>query len=114
MAQIHIDIDHIREIGHRIIIESNHVVAMSGDLRRAISSLDTWAWDGRSRWRAEPLLEQVRPQAIRLADDLYHLGRLLIYIAEQFENAEQDALLGITQHIDWEKTVCILNDQVEG
>ena len=108
-----IDTEHVREVGHRLIAESNHLAEIGHRLRRAIYSLDTWAWDGRSRWRAEPLLSQVRPRCAHLADELYELGRRLVYAADRFEEAEQDALAGIGEHISWEETSRLLIQEKE-
>ena len=60
-------------------------------MQRAIGSLDTGAWDGRSRWRAEPLLDRVRPESARVADGLDELGRKLVRVADTFEQEDNTA-----------------------
>ena len=91
MTQIRIDTQHTREIGRRLIAEGDRLAEIGHELRRAIGGLDTWAWDGRSRWRAEPLLNRVRPESARVADGLDALGRKLVRVADVFEEEDNTA-----------------------
>lgn len=91
MAQIRIDTEHTREVGRRLIAEGDRLAEIGHELQRAIGSLDTWAWDGRSRWRAEPLLSRVRPESTRVADGLDALGRKLVRVADTFEQEDDTA-----------------------
>jgi len=85
MAQIRIDTEQVRETGQRLSAEGDHLAQIGQELERAIGGLDTGAWDGRSRARAAPLLNRVRPENARLADELDRLGRKLVRVAEVFE-----------------------------
>ena len=91
MAQIHINTEHTREVGRRLITEGDRLAEIGHELQRAIGSLDTWAWDGRSRWRAEPLLNRVRPESARVANGLDELGRKLVRVADVFEQEDNTA-----------------------
>jgi hypothetical protein len=108
MTTIRIDPDYARTTGRRLIAESDRLSEICTDLRRAIYSLDTWAWDGKSRLRAEPLLGQVGPRGMCLTEDLYDLGLQLCLIAEVFEECEHNALSGIAHNISWDKTAQVL------
>ena len=88
MTRIRIDTKYAREIGRRIISEADYVAQIGNELQNAIGSLDTGAWDGRSRARAAPLLNRVRPENARLADELDRLGRKLVRVAEVFETED--------------------------
>ena len=91
MTRIRIDTEYAREIGRRIISEADYVAQIGNELQNAIGSLDTGAWDGRSRARAAPLLDRVRPDNARLADELDRLGRKLVRVAEVFEQEDGTA-----------------------
>ena len=58
--KIRIDTQQVYEAGRRFTCESQQIMTMAQILDHAIQNLDLWAWDGRSRARAEPLLAQVR------------------------------------------------------
>ena len=89
--QIRIDTQHTREIAQRLTAEGDRLAEIGHELQRAIGSLDTWAWDGRSRWRAEPLLNRVRPESARVANGLDELGRKLVRVADTFEQEDNTA-----------------------
>jgi WXG100 family type VII secretion target len=91
MAQIRIDTERARDVGRQFLGEGNRLAEIGRELQRAISSLDTWAWDGRSRRRAEPLLGRVRPESERVADELDMLGRKLVRVADTFEQEDNTA-----------------------
>ena len=91
MAQIRIDTEHNREVGRRLTAEGDRLAKIGHELQRAIGSLDTWAWDGRSRWRAEPLLNRVRPESAHVAEGLDVLGRKLVRVADTFEQEDNTA-----------------------
>lgn len=85
MDRIRINTDHVREVGQRLLSAGDHVSEISHELQRAMGSLDTWAWDGYSRRRAESLLARVRPESNRVAEGLDDLGRKLLRVADTFE-----------------------------
>jgi WXG100 family type VII secretion target len=91
MAQIRIDTEHTREVGRRLIAESDRLAEIGHELQHAIGSLDTWAWDGHSRRRAEPMLSRVRPESARVAEGLDELGRKLTRVADVFEQEDNTA-----------------------
>ena len=91
MTQIRIDTEHAREVGRRLIAEGGRLAEIEHELQGAIGSLDTWAWDGRSRARAEPMLSRVRPESARVADGLDELGRKLVRVADTFEQKDNTA-----------------------
>lgn len=91
MTRIRIDTEHTREVGRRLNAEGDRMAEIGHELQRAIGRLDTGAWDGRSRRRAEPLLDRVRPESERVADGLEELGRKLIRVAETFEREDSTA-----------------------
>jgi uncharacterized protein YukE len=94
-VQIRIDTDRAREVGRRLVAEGDHLAEMAHELQRAIGRLDTWAWDGRSRRRAEPMLRRVRPESERVARDLENLGRKLAHVADVFEQVDRDTVRAI-------------------
>jgi WXG100 family type VII secretion target len=89
--QIRIDTEHAREAGRRLISESDRLAEIGHELQNAISSLDTGAWDGVSRARAEPMLGRVRPESERMAQGLDILGRKLVRVADVFEQEDNTA-----------------------
>lgn len=89
--KIRIDTQQVRETGHKLCSAGEQLAEMRDDLERAISSLNTWAWAGRSRVNTEPLLDQVRSQSIALADDMTYLGQLLRQVAYKFEDEDGTA-----------------------
>lgn len=91
MSKIRIDTEQVRAAGRRLLSESNRMEQMGHELRRAIGSLDTWAWDGRSRSRAEPMLNRVQPESRRVTETLDDLGRTLMRIADTFELEDSNA-----------------------
>jgi len=91
MAQIRINTEHAREVGRRLIAAGDRLAEIGHELQRAIGSLDTWAWDGVSRWRAEPLLSRVRPESAHVAEGLDALGRKLVRVADVFEQEDNTA-----------------------
>jgi len=91
MGKIQIDTERVRETGRRLISEGDRLAEIGHELQRATGGLDTWAWDGRSRSRAEPLLNRVRPESARVKHQLEELGYKLIRIANIFEQRDSDA-----------------------
>lgn len=91
MAQIRIHTEQVRDAGRQFRAKSEQLSDIDSALQSAIGNLDTWAWDGRSRADAEPMLDQVRPESARIAQELDRLGQLLERVAERFENEDNDA-----------------------
>lgn len=106
MSQIRIDTEYAREVGRRLIAEGNRLAEMGRELEHAIGSLDTWAWDGASRWRAEPLLSRVRPESTSVAEGLATLGRKLMRVADVFEQEDGTAAQNLAgmPWVDFETT----------
>ena len=46
MPEIRIDTERARDVGRRLIAEGDRLAETGLDLKRAMSGLDTWAWDG--------------------------------------------------------------------
>jgi len=88
MTQIRLTTEQVRDAGRRLLTESTEIADIGQALAHAVDSLDTWAWEGHSRANAEPLLEQVRPQSGRLAEELERLGQMLQRVADRFENED--------------------------
>jgi len=91
MTQIRIDTEHTREVGRRLIAEGDRLAEIGHELHNAIGSLDTWAWDGRSRQRAEPMLCRVGPESAHVAEELDEMGRKLVRVAQVFEQEDNTA-----------------------
>jgi WXG100 family type VII secretion target len=91
MSKILVNTERVREVGQRLASESARVAEIGQELQHAIGSLDTGAWDGRSRWRAEPLLSRVQPESAHVADGLDELGRKLVRVADVFEQEDNTA-----------------------
>jgi len=91
MPQIRVDTEHVRDVGRRLIAESDRLNEIGHELQGAIGGLDTGAWDGHSRAQAEPLLSRVRPESARVSEDLDELGRMLVRVADTFEQEDNTA-----------------------
>jgi len=100
MTQIRIDTQRVRDVGRQFSSNSEQLNDIDNALQSAINSLDIWAWDGRSRADAEPMLDQVRPESKNLADVLERLGEMLQHIADRFENEDSTAA-GIMEGMPW-------------
>ena len=98
MTQIRINTEQVKAVGRQFDATGNHLTEIGHELQRAISSLDTSSWDGVSRQQTEPLLGQVRPASERVAGELDELGRMLVRVAETFEQEDNTAAHDIT---DW-------------
>ncbi len=95
MTQIRIDTEHVREVGRRLVAEGDRMAEIGHELQRAIGGLDTGAWDGVSRARAEPMLDRVWPESTRMTEGLDGLGRQLNRVAEAFEEADHRSAAGV-------------------
>lgn len=91
MTQIRIDTEHVHEAARRLVTEGNRVAEISQALWHAINSLDTGAWDGISRARAESMLWRVRPEGESVAQNLETLGKKLMRVAATFEEQDHTA-----------------------
>ena len=100
MTKIRIQTESVREAGQRFIAEGDHLAEIGQALQGAIGSLDTWAWDGVSRARAEPLLGRVRPESTAVAEELERLGRTLVRVADVFEQ-EDNTAAGNLEGLEW-------------
>jgi hypothetical protein len=60
--RIQVHPESLREVARTFNRQSAAIQEIEEELCRAIGGLDTWAWDGRSRARAEPLLGRVGPE----------------------------------------------------
>jgi uncharacterized protein YukE len=104
MTQIRIDTEYVKEVGWRLLVESDRIVEVGRELGSAIGSLDTGAWDGASRARAEPLLGRVQPKRASLVQGLGRLARLLRQVVEAFEREDRTAAhhLAALPWVDWD------------
>ncbi|RLC86883.1 MAG: hypothetical protein DRI37_06715 [Chloroflexi bacterium] len=91
MPQIRIDTHHTHEVAQRLLAEADRLSEIGHELQNAIGGLDTWAWDGRSRSRAEPLLARVRPESEWVKHQLEELGYKLVRVANIFEQKDNSA-----------------------
>jgi uncharacterized protein YukE len=89
--RIHVDTERVHAAGQKLLSDAQQVEDISAQLSGAIDQLDTWAWDGVSRGRAEPLLSRVRPRGDNLAQELEELGRKLVHVAHVFEREDSTA-----------------------
>lgn len=105
MARIRIDTERVREVGQQFLANGQEITEIRQRLEHSIDDLDTGAWDGRSRAKAEPLLGQVRIQSIDYANKLERLGRMLQHVADQFEREDSLASrdLGRLPWVDFDK-----------
>jgi uncharacterized protein YukE len=91
MAQIRIDTDYAREVGRKLKSCGDRIDDIGLELQGAIGRLDTWAWDGQSRSRAEPMLNRVRRESESVARGLGDLGHKLQCVADMFEREDATA-----------------------
>lgn len=104
MPKIRIETERVREVARRLMAQGDRIEEMGQELRSAVGSLDTRSWDGVSRARAEGLLGRVGGESARVAGGLGTLGRLLMRVADRFEEEDQTAarnLVGMPW-VDWE------------
>lgn len=98
--RIRIDTEQVRESGRRFTAEGDRLAEIGRELQNAIASLNTGAWDGVSRARAEPMLGRVRPESERVAQELEMLGRKLVQVAEVFEQEDNTAARNL-ERVSW-------------
>ncbi len=91
MTKIQINTQQVRYTARQLLSDAARLFDLSQELEHAIGSLDTWAWDGRSRARAAPLLNRVRPESAHAAERLGELGRKLMRVADVFEQEDNTA-----------------------
>lgn len=91
MTRIRLNTQQAREVAQRLCAEADALDRMTNSLNHAIGSLDTWAWDGRSRARAESRLNRVAPAGRDAAQLLEDLGRKLRHVADTFEREDTTA-----------------------
>lgn len=102
MSHIRINTEQVRDMGRRFDHEGTHLAETDNSLRNAIQNLDTGLWEGRSRAQIEPSLTRVGPQCQELSADLTRLGRLLVKVADTFE--QQDIQAGnALQALTWDE-----------
>ena len=100
MAQIRINTEYTKDVGRRLTAEGDRLAEIGRELQSAIGSLDTGAWDGRSRSRADPMLSRVRPESDQITQQLDNLGRQLTRVADAFEQADSQSAAGVNT-IPW-------------
>lgn len=102
--KIKIDTDYVRQVSQQLRAEADHLAETGAELQGAINSLDTWAWEGVSRARAESLLSQTRPRGNRLAREMEDFGRQLQRVAEAFDQQDSTAArkLAGMPWVDWD------------
>jgi len=104
MVQIRLDTDYARGVGRQLKAESDHLEQVGRELQNAISSLDTQAWDGVSRWRAEPLLGRVHSESAHIAHELDELGYKLVRVADILEQIDITLVHEISQPTPFDPT----------
>ena len=104
MTQIRIDTERVREVAQRLLAEGERVADLGSQLQGAMGSLDTWAWDGVSRARAEPMLGRVRPESGQVAEELAAMGHILLRVADTFEQEDATAARNLEgmPWVDWD------------
>ncbi|MGD1996348.1 MAG: C2 family cysteine protease [Anaerolineae bacterium] len=104
MPKIRIETERVREVGRRLIAESDRLAEAGHELQSAIGGLDTSAWDGLSRARAEDLLGRVRPESAHVAEKMGGLGRTLVRVADVFEQEDNTAARNLAgmPWVDWD------------
>ncbi len=91
MPRIRINTERIAAVGQRLLSGSERLAGVVQEVERALAGLDTEAWGGVSRARAEPMLAQVRPEGVHRARRLEEMGRLLARVAETFSQEDEAA-----------------------
>lgn len=89
--RIQIHTERVREVGQQLLAEAQRIQETGAGLDSAIYGLDVEAWDGVNRARAEPLLEQIEPNANGVVQELSRLGKMLIHVADTFEQEDNTA-----------------------
>ncbi len=116
MTQIRINTTRAREVGKRLIAESNRVTEIGRELQNAISSLDTWAWEGVSRVRAESLLSQTQSASLQTSQGLEDLGHKLTRVADTFEHEDNMAagnFVGMSW-VNWDSKTAMQDERFIG
>lgn len=110
MTRIRLNTQQAREVAQRLCAEADALDRMTNSLNHAIGSLDTWAWDGRSRARAESRLNRVAPAGRDAAQLLEDLGRKLRHVADTFEREDTTASRNLDgmSWVEWEADGSIL------
>ena len=96
MTDIRINTEHVREAGQQIAARGSRLAEIGQIVQQAVHSLDTGAWDGVSRARAEPLLGRAAPEATRVSEALGALGQKLAHVADVFEERDTTAARELT------------------
>lgn len=91
MTAIRINTDQVRDAGRQLLSAGDRLAQIGAELQSAMGSLDTWAWDGQSRWEMEGTLSGVRPASEAVAQGLDELGRKLYHVADTFEQEDATA-----------------------
>lgn len=102
MYSIRVPPDHLREAALVLASQKEAVRFIGEELQQAVGRLDTWAWDGHSRARVEPLLSRAGPESHHLAKRLEDLSRKLESAAEEFERVDSlvaDPLTSVFEQI---------------
>ncbi|OQA21914.1 MAG: hypothetical protein BWY63_01075 [Chloroflexi bacterium ADurb.Bin360] len=105
MTRIRLNTQQAREVAQRLCAEADALDRMTNSLNHAIGSLDTWAWDGRSRARAESHLNRVAPSGRDAAQMLEDLGRKLRHVADTFEREDATASRNLEgmSWVEWDR-----------
>jgi WXG100 family type VII secretion target len=109
MTRIRLNTQQAREVAQRLCAEADALDRVTNSLTHAIGSLDTWAWDGRSRARAESHLNRVAPSGRDAAQMLEDLGRKLRHVADTFEREDATASRNLEgmSWVEWEIAAAI-------
>lgn len=96
MTHIRINTERVREVGQQLAARGSRFAEIGQVVQRAVSSLDTAAWDGISRARAEPMLDRAAPEATRLSETLADLSQKLAHVADVFDERDATASRQLT------------------
>ncbi|MGD1996839.1 MAG: hypothetical protein PVH62_08710 [Anaerolineae bacterium] len=103
-SRIRIDTQKVRKAGRRLLVWGDRLVEIGYRLQSALVSLDVGVWEGISRAQLDEMLGRVRLQGTQVAQGLRALGRLLLCVADVFEEQDDTAarnLAGIPW-VDWD------------
>ncbi len=106
MSRIRIHTEHVRTASQQFVAHGEHLAALSQELQGILCGIDSMAWHGVSRSRAEPMMAQAQPQGLRLGEELGLLGRTLQRVAEVFEQQDSAAARNLAgmPWVEWDSS----------
>jgi len=101
MPIIRVNPEQLRQVSSSIRSGNEELVQIMRQLQLAIDDLDKTGWVGQSRYRIEPLLDQVLPKAKDMAHRLDELRYKLLRIANIFEDRDESVARKIAE-LPWD------------